>query len=161
MFLVMSNGFSFEGMNNGKSLKLFNRINCGDNVTCSRTGNGIFNIAIDETFRDQISITASPTTLASTACGSTVMNTASTPVLVNLPSADDNAGCRITFITTTATNFDINPLTAERIMLLTNADGDAIRNAKLGDNIILEAITVNTTPEWVTITASGNWADIN
>jgi hypothetical protein len=126
-----------------------------------RTGNGIFNIAVNEFRQDQITVTASPTTLSSTDCGSTVFNTSASPVQVILPDASDNAGCRFTFVTSTATNFDVNPQDADRIVAWTNADGDAIRNAKLWDNITLEAITFNTTAEWVTISASGEYTDIN
>jgi len=35
---------AFEGLNNGQSLKIFNRIDCGSGIDCSRGANGKFNM---------------------------------------------------------------------------------------------------------------------
>ena len=40
---------SFEGLSAGSSLKIFNRINCGAGLTCTRTGNGLFNMVSSPT----------------------------------------------------------------------------------------------------------------
>lgn len=162
---------AFEGLESGTSLKIFNRINCGSSVTCTRTGNGIFNIDTSGVFATDIvgdgtdtlsgflqtQIVAATTTITAAECGSTFINSA-TGTQIELPEASGVLGCRLTFITANAVNLDINPDDADQILVLTNAAGDAIRNATVGNSVTLEASSAST---WTQISAIGTYTDIN
>jgi hypothetical protein len=77
----------------------------------------------------------------------------------NLPEASTAIGVRYTFVTMAAQNFDINPDDADKILGLTDAAGDAIRNATVGNSIVLEAMDAT---NWAVIsTAYGTWTDVN
>ena len=39
--------YAFEGMQDGTSLKIFNRINCSTGLTCTRGANGLFTVVAD------------------------------------------------------------------------------------------------------------------
>jgi hypothetical protein len=105
----------------------------------------------------QNQIAATATTITAAQCGSTFYNTGA--VVINLPAgAASLLGCRLTFITLNATNFDINPGNSDQILVLTDAAGDAIRNATLGNAITLQYAATN---KWVDIAHIGTWADIN
>lgn len=62
----------------------------------------------------------------------------------------------LTFITTTAQNFVINPSGTEQILALTNAGGDSITNATVSDYVILGCFT---TGYWNRIGINGTWSD--
>lgn len=64
-----------------------------------------------------------------------------------LPEASTVLGCRLTFISGTADDFDINP-----------ADGDAIRITDIGSAVVLEAIGAN---QWAVISSNGAVTDVN
>lgn len=154
MLFVTQTFAGFEGLNNGSSLKIFNRINCGPGVNCERTGNGIFNVDVIGGLQNQVTATA--TTITASQCGSTFINTGA--VQMELPDASTVLGCRLTFITDDASNFDINPDDTDQITVLTNAVGDAIRNATVGNSVTIEAVNVN---RWSQVSAIGTWTDIN
>lgn len=102
-------------------------------------------------------VAATATTLTVAQCGSTVRNTGA--VAINLPDgAAGVIGCRFTFVTGNASNFDVNPGNSDLILLLTNAAGDAIRNATLGNSVTLEYTGTN---QWNQISIIGTWSDIN
>lgn len=147
---------SFEGLNDNVSLKIFNRINCGDGITCSRVGNGVFNMKIGGAGFVQPQVAATATTITSSQCGSTFINSGA--VVMNLPEASSVLGCRLTFITGNASNFDINPDDADIILVETDDAGDSIRNATLGNSIVIEAISAT---QWAPIATIGTWADNN
>lgn len=230
---------SFEGFNQGVSLKLFNRINCGSNVTCTRAANGVFSIdapaingtfvgnlsavdatlsgnlvAVEGTFSDDVNavkgvfsgevsgttgtfsgavagttgtftgavsgtsgtftgdvtgdgadqmygflqnqVEATAVTITASQCGSTFINSGA--VLMALPEASTVLGCRLTFVTGNASNFDVNPDDADIILTQTNAAGDAMRNATLGNSITIQAISAS---QWVTISVNGTYSDID
>ncbi len=89
---------------------------------------------------------------------------ASGAVILNLTEASTAIGMSFTFITITAQNFDINPDDADTILSLTNAAGDAIRSAAVGDSITIMAMDAT---NWVVIASSNStnsadsWADVN
>lgn len=227
---------SFEGLQDGNSLKVFNRINCSTGLTCTRVGNGLFTMTsspslagsaftisgaeagnavitldADEgddsgdtwkinslasgnslTFTNDTSgsdvakftlstagamtlvggvsgdggdaivgflknrVLATATTLTVAQCGSSIYNGGA--VQIELPEASTALGCRYTFITANAANFDINPDDADQILVQTNAAGDMIRNATLGNSITIEALSAS---EWVVVGILGTWADAN
>jgi hypothetical protein len=101
-------------------------------------------------------VAATATTITAAQCGSTFSNTGA--VAINLPEASTAIGCTLTFVTLNASNFDINPDDADTIMVLTNANGDSIRNATLGNTVILRAVSAS---QWAQLAAVGTWSDIN
>ena len=105
----------------------------------------------------QNQIASTTTTLTIAQCGSTIVNNSAD--VVSLPEASTALGCRYTFITGNASNFDINPDNADKILVLTDVAGDAIRNATLGNSVVLEAISAS---EWAPVgKEQGTWTDIN
>lgn len=104
----------------------------------------------------QKQVAATATTITAAQCGDTFYNSGA--VVINLPEASTAVGCRLTFVTANASNFDINPDDADQILVLTNAAGDAIRNATLGNTVVLQALNAS---QWVEISAVGTWSDIN
>lgn len=155
LFSVLSFA-GFEGLNDNTSLKIFNRINCDLGLDCSRTNKGTFNISVDGAGVIVDQVVASATTITASQCGSTFINAAA--VQMELPEASSVLGCRLTFVTGNASNFDVNPDDADQILIETDAVGDAIRNATLGNSITLEAISAS---QWTLISVSGTYTDIN
>lgn len=151
--LVFEANAGFEGLNDDTSLKIFNRINCATNIDCTRKGNGIFNIAFKQS---QTQVAATATTITEDQCGYTFINGGA--VQMELPEASSVLGCRLTFVTGDASNFDINPDDADQILVETDAAGDAIRNATLGNSITLEAISAS---QWAVISVQGTYTDAN
>ena len=148
----------FEGLNQGASLKLFNRLDCGEGLTCSRLKDKFmmsFNgQSGSSTLKNRV--LASATTITAAQCGSTFYNAGA--VQMELPEASTVLGCRLTFVTLNAANFDINPDDADQILVQTNAAGDAIRNATLGNTITLEAVSAS---QWAPVAVVGTWSDID
>lgn len=143
---------AFEGLNDDVSLKIFNRINCGTGILCERKGKGIFNMELDK----QVQVAATATTITESQCGATFINSGA--VVMNLPEASEVLGCRLTFVTNNASNFDVNPDDADQILALTNAAGDAIRNATVGNSVTLEAISAS---GWTAVAINGTYTDVN
>jgi hypothetical protein len=146
----------FEGLNQGASLKLFDGIDCREGLTCTRLKNKFLVKHTGEgVLIPQAAATA--TTITAAQCGSTFVNSGA--VQMELPKLTESIlGCRLTFVTGNASNFDINPDDADRIVFQTDADGDAIRNATVGNSIMIEAIS---TTQWVVVSRIGAWVDIN
>lgn len=101
-------------------------------------------------------ILATATTLTIAQCGSTVYNGGA--IEIELPEASTALGCRFTFVTANAANFDIDPDDADQILVQTDAAGDKIRNATLGNTITIEAVSAS---QWVVVGILGTWADAN
>lgn len=103
-------------------------------------------------------VAATATTITASQCGSTFYNSGA--VVINLPNgAASLLGCSLTFVVANASNFDINPGNSDQILTLTNAAGDAIRNATKGGSVILQYGATN---EWYVIgKEQGTWTDIN
>jgi hypothetical protein len=105
----------------------------------------------------QKEVAATATTITAAQCGSTFYNSGA--VVINLPNGSAGIiGCRLTFITANASNFDVNPGNSDQILVLTNANGDAIRNATLGNTVVLQYGAAN---QWYEVSAVGTWTDIN
>lgn len=121
-------------------------------MTGSLTGDG--GDALSGFLQKQVAATA--TTITAAQCGSSFVNSGA--VQMELPEASAVLGCRLTFITGNASNFDINPDNADQILVQTNAVGDAMRNATLGNSITIEAISA---VNWAVISVVGTWSDIN
>jgi hypothetical protein len=76
-----------------------------------------------------------------------------------LPEASTVLGRDITFVVLAAQNLDINPYdSTDQILGLTNAAGDAIRNATIGGTVTLLAVGNDA---WVVQSSYGTWSDAN
>ena len=103
--------------------------------------------------------TDSPVTVSSGDAGQIYDNTgAGGAVVFNLPEASTVIGKSFTFCVTAAQNLDVNPANGDKILGLTNAAGDAIRNATLGGSITL---TVLDAANIVATAYQGTWSDVN
>jgi hypothetical protein len=140
----------FEGLSHGRSLKVFNQLDCGTNLQCTKI-KGKFAMSVKSEL-----VAATATTIAKTQCGSTFYNAGA--VVMNLPEASTALGCELTFVTLNASNFDVNPDNADQILVQTNAAGDSIRNATLGNTITLKAVSAS---QWVVVGILGTWTDNN
>lgn len=162
IFLVLAVMFSFaanagfEGLNQGTSLKLFDGLDCKAGLTCIREKNKLLVFVTGQGALEP-QVVATATTITSAQCGSTFINSGA--VVINLPKSGAGLiGCKLTFITANASNFDVNPNDADQILVQTNALGDAIRNATLGNSITIQAISAT---QWAPIAVVGTWTDID
>ncbi len=130
------------------------KVSTGGNLTVVGSVTGDGGDAMSGFLQKQVAATA--TTITAAQCGSTFINTGA--VAINLPEASTVLGCRLTFITGNASNFDVNPDDADQILVETNAAGDSMRNATLGNSITVEAISAS---QWAPVAVSGTWSDIN
>lgn len=115
--------------------------------------------ALDGFLRGQTAVSGD---LAVSQCGKTITSDAAIadgPDLYNLPLiAPASLGCRMTFVVGTSVGLIVNPQTANKILLLTNAFGDAISADAVGESVVLESINSG----WAPINAvQGTWTDIN
>lgn len=101
-------------------------------------------------------VAATATTITAAQCGSTFSNSGA--VQMELPEASTVIGCTLTFVTLNASNFDINPDNADQILTETDAVGDAMRNATVGNSITIRAVSAS---QWAVIAVNGTWSDIN
>ncbi len=100
-----------------------------------------------------------PVTVSAGDAGQIYDNTgAGGAVVFNLPEASTVIGKSFTFCVTAAQNLDVNPADGDTILGLTNAAGDAIRNATLGGSITL---TVLDEANIVATAYQGTWNDVN
>ena len=100
-----------------------------------------------------------PVTVSAGDAGQIYANTgAGGAVVFNLPEASTVIGKSFTFCVTAAQNLDVNPADGDTILGLTNAAGDAIRNATLGGSITL---TVLDAANIVATAYQGTWSDVN
>lgn len=101
-------------------------------------------------------VAATATTITAAQCGSTFYNSGA--VEMELPEASTVLGCTLSFVTLNASNFDIDPDAADQILVLTNAAGDSIRNATLGNTVTIRAVSAS---QWVVVGVQGTWSDNN
>jgi len=100
-----------------------------------------------------------PVTVSAGDAGQIYDNTgAGGAVVFNLPEASTVIGKSFTFCVTAAQNLDVNPADGDTILGLTDAAGDAIRNATLGGSITL---TVLDAANIVATAYQGTWSDVN
>lgn len=150
----------FEGLNQGVSLRpnLFDRIDCSTGVTCTRVKNKftIANSGVYGLASLQNRVLATATTITAAQCGSTFYNAGA--IEMDLPEASTVLGCRLTFVTLNAANFDIDPDAADIIVVTTDAAGDRARNATVGNTITIEAVSAS---QWAVVGILGTWSDAN
>lgn len=122
--------------------------------TMSSTGGLVLTSTLAGQLAPQVAATA--TTITAAQCGSTFSNSGA--VQMELPEASTVIGCTLTFVTLNASNFDVNPDNADQILTQTNAVGDAMRNATVGNSIMIRAVSAS---QWAVIGINGTWSDIN
>ena len=100
-----------------------------------------------------------PVTVSAGDAGQIYDNTgAGGAVVFNLPEASTVIGKSFTFCVTAAQALDVNPADGDQILGLTNAAGDAIRNATAGGSVTL---TVLDATNIVATAYQGTWSDVN
>lgn len=152
--LVYASMQVFTGDNT--QLGILSQIKCGLGVGCTVV-NGKLLVKAAPSAQTSTSSTTTTATLAQ--CGNTFKVTSGN--VITLPEASTVIGCRYTFINMgTSINLDVNPADAvDKILILTNAAGDAIRSSTLGESITLEAISDN---QWAAVgKEQGTWSDVN
>jgi hypothetical protein len=144
--------YNYDGADLGSQSEL----KCSGGLSCSVVGGQ----AVAEPSGIGSVETASATTITSSQCGASFLLSSSTGVEMDLPTAANVVGCRLTFVMlNAATSFTIDPASTDQIMSMTNAIGDAIRSGSLGTTITLQAIS---STQWIPVGASiGVWADVN
>lgn len=153
--MSMSAFAGFRGYNANTDLKLFSAIGCDSGLECSRGTKDRLLISVD-TAAFEAPTAAVAGSLTSAQCGQTFYNSGA--VALNLPEASTVIGCKYSFVTLNAANFDINPDDADQILVQTDAAGDMIRNATLGNTITLQAVSAS---QWVVTSILGTWTDAN
>lgn len=144
-------GFMLRNQN--QNIDIVSTLQCDSGLVCTKQEDR----AIVKVNAALPPVAATATTITSSQCGQTFVNSGA--VLMNLPEASGVLGCKLTFVTLNASNFDINPDNADTILTLTNAAGDMIRNATVGNSVVLQAVSAS---QWAVIgTPNGTWADNN
>lgn len=153
LFFAMTALAGFRGYQNTTDLGLFQTVKCSTGLSCTKVGDKM-QIVSGSALSKLVAATA--TTITSSQCGSTFYNSGA--VAINLPEASVALGCTLSFVTLNASNFDVNPDNADQILVATNAAGDSIRNATLGNTITLRAVSAS---QWVVIAQTGTYLDNN
>lgn len=161
LFTVLFSVFGFAGFQGYQgvtNLGLFQAVKCSTGLTCSKVGTKL-NIVTTTLGLLETTTAASAVSISTSQCGSTFALGVSTATQMGLPTATSAIiGCKLTFITAIASNFQINPDNGDQILVLTNASGDRISNTTLGNTVTLQAAAVS---QWVVVGEKGTWADSN
>lgn len=105
----------------------------------------------------QTETSGTSTTMTAYQCGQTYISSGS--ATITLPLAADAIGCRYTFIVNASASMDIKPNIADQIQVLTNAAGDRIRSATVGNSVVLQALAAGS---WIAVgKEQGTWSDVN
>ncbi|MBF0119979.1 MAG: hypothetical protein HQK79_14185 [Desulfobacterales bacterium] len=78
--------------------------------------------------------------------------------IYNLPEASTAIGMEFTLVVMASQNMDINPDDGDKILGLTDASGDAVRNSTVGNTLTLIAVDAT---NWVVKSNYGTWTDVN
>lgn len=146
----------FRGYNGSSDLKLFSSVQCSTGLSCSKGTKDKFTVVATGLGVLRTRVLAAASTLTSAQCGSTFYNAGA--VELDLPDASGVIGCRYTFVTLNAANFDIDPDAADIILVQTDAVGDRARNATVGNSITIEAVSAS---QWAVVGILGTWSDAN
>lgn len=111
----------------------------------------------------QSQVASTSVAITAAQCGKTFVSD-SADVMV-LPEASTVLGCRLTFVSGTADDFDINPADGVDVIgpisvatAIAPAAGDAIRITDVGSAVVLEAVGANL---WAVISSNGAVTDVN
>lgn len=153
LFFAMTAFAGFRGYQNTTDLGIFQTVKCSTGLSCTKVGDKL-QVVSGSALATLVAATA--TTITASQCGSVFYNSGA--VVINLPEASTVLGCKLTFVTLNASNFDVNPDNADQILVATNAAGDSIRNATLGNTITLQAVSAS---QWVVLGQTGTYLDNN
>lgn len=144
----------FQGFNQGQNIKpsVHSGLNCSTGLLCTPSVNGKMSISL----LGSAQVAATAVTITKAQCGSTFSNAGA--VEMELPEASTVIGCQLTFVTLNGSNFDVDPDAADQILVQTDAAGDKIRNATVGNSITLQAVSAS---QWAVVGILGTWADAN
>lgn len=154
LFLSITAFAGFGAFNGTTNLGVLANIKCSTGTTCTKVGD---KLQITGVSTPAAFVAATAGTLTAAQCGTTFYNTGAVAVVLPKLSAS-LLNCTFHFVTMNASNFDIDPNTTDRILILTNTDGDAIRNATVGNNITLKAVSAT---QWTQTSGVGTYTDIN
>ena len=143
-----------RGYNGTTDLKVFDSVQCSSGLSCSRSAGKFVMVGGAPGARTTQTL-ATATTLTAAQCNSSFHNSGA--IEIELPDADLVLGCRYTFITLNASNFHVDPDAADTIFGLTNAAGDRILNATLGNSVTLQAVATG----WAAVGIYGTYTDAN
>lgn len=111
----------------------------------------------------QSQVASTSVAITAAQCGKTFVSN-SADVMV-LPEASTVLGCRLTFVSGTADDFDINPADATDVIgpisvatAIAPSAGDAIRITDIGSAVVLEAVGADL---WAVISSNGAVTDVN
>lgn len=137
------------------------RIDENQDVTFVQNILGLGTDSISGFLQKQVDSTSVSITAAQ--CGSTFISN-SADVMV-LPEASTVLGCRLTFVSGTADDFDVNPADATDVIgpisvatAIAPSAGDAIRITDIGSSVTLQAVGINL---WAVIASNGAVTDVN
>jgi hypothetical protein len=152
----------FQVYQSTTSLGVVNKVKCSTGLTCSKVGDALQIVSNNVgVLQSQVSkVLSGSITVA--LCGDTIYGSGA--IQLDLPTVSGSLGCRYTFVNASNGNLDINPQSGDRIEILTNTQGDMIRNATRGASITLEAVPVLNASGayiWSTIGSQGTWSDAN
>lgn len=150
LFSISANA-GFEGLNQGVSMKIFNRIDCSAGMSCTKVKD---KFVISKTGGLEVLTAATATTIVASQCSSAFYNTAA--VQIFLPLAANVVGCSVSFITLNASNFDVKPTSTDQILAITAGATFKVRNATVGNVITLRAVAAG---KWVVVSNYGTWTD--
>lgn len=163
--LIAGNAFaSFAAKNaSGTSLGAFAYINCSTGVTCTKD-NKYLKIVHNPVGTLMTQVASTTVAITASQCGSTFVSNSAD--VMTLPEASTVLGCRLTFISGTADDFDINPADGTDIISSITASGatinpsagDAIRITDIGSSVTLEAIGND---RWAAVAHNGPITDVN
>ncbi len=137
------------------------RIDENQDVTFIQNVLGLGTDSLSGFLQKQVASTSVSITAAQ--CGSTFVSN-SADVMV-LPEASTVLGCRLTFVSGTADDFDINPADGTDVIgpisvtaAIAPSAGDAIRITDIGSAVVLEAVGANL---WAVVSSNGAVTDVN
>lgn len=146
---------SIQAFDDNVELGHFSEMNCTSGIECSQVSGKLQVRASTDT--DQVDLSGGDTTMTTSQCGYTFVNSAS--ACLDLPDAGDSDGCRVTVILGASSEFTIAPATGDKILLLTDATSDAIKADAQGESIVLESID---STNWAPVgSEKGTWSDVD
>lgn len=174
LFMPVKSMASIQAFNaSGTNLGHFSDVKCTSGLACSKVS-GKLSIQVNGAgsqslygFLDNVISTSGD--LTASQCGSAVSSDATVLFDYNLPAATTALkGCKFSFIvgargavlgTQYKGRISVNPVTADQILLLTNAAGDAVTSDAAGNSVVLQVISQGL---WAPVgKEQGTWTDSN
>lgn len=160
--VASGNTFTISNDTSGSQVAKFTMAASDGDITLTGGITGDGGDTLSGFLKNQVAITTTSITAAQ--CGSTFVGDSAD--VITLPEASTVLGCRLTFVSGTADDVDINPADGtDQIGSITASGGtinpsagDAIRITDIGSSVTLEAVGANL---WVAIAHNGPITDVN